>query len=146
MTQASTLNTSAATSIYALGAIGSYCDRNARYATAVTSQAITWLEWAEDILYPGQKEEPTCIIELDDERYTLLEPIPVEVDRDPEGGWVAFVRNSSIGMPGESREEAVSELKGAILDIYEVYSEEPTTLGPGPAREWSVLRRYISHH
>ena len=97
-------------------------------------------------MYPGQKEELTCIIELDDERYTLLEPIPVEVDRDPEGGWVAFVRNSSIGMPGESREEAVSELKGAILDIYEVYSEEPTTLGPGPEREWSVLRRYISHH
>ena len=134
MAQATT-DTSAATS----GELGSHYRENATVATC----DITWHEPAGKVF--NLLPEPTYITGLDDDRYTLIKPIPVEVDLDPEGGWVAFVVDSSIGMPGESREAAINELKGAILDIYEAYSEDTETLGPGPAREWSALRQYIDH-
>jgi len=81
---------------------------------------------------------------LDDSRYVLLRKIPLRVDRDEEGCWTAFIEGSTIGMPGDTREQAVEELKGAMLDIYDEYSgDDPEILGPGPAREWAVLQRYI---
>lgn len=80
---------------------------------------------------------------LDDYRYILLRKIPLRVDRDDEGCWTAFIEGSTIGMPGDTREQAVEELKGAMLDIYDEYSDDPEVLGPGPMREWAVLQRYI---
>jgi hypothetical protein len=82
---------------------------------------------------------------LDDSRYILLRKIPLRVDRDEEGCWTAFIEGSTIGMPGDTREQAVEELRGAMLDIYDEYSDDPEILGPGPVREWAVLQRYIRH-
>ena len=87
----------------------------------------------------------TYILNLGDDRYELVKPIPVSVDRDPEGGWIACLDESSTTMPGDSREDAISALVHDILDAYDLYSSDHENLGPGPSREWSALSQYVRY-
>jgi hypothetical protein len=77
------------------------------------------------------------------EPYDILKPILVSVhavEDEYEAGW----HDANIHTSGENEEEAVSNLKSLILDIFEIFSNEPTDkLGPEPKRQMEILKQFI---
>lgn len=86
------------------------------------------------------------ITDFRDERFEVLRPIFIYVSRDPAGGWVAYLAESpTTRMPGDSVVDAIEALQDDIMDAFDIYSEERYKLGPGPAREWTVLKRHLRY-
>ena len=84
--------------------------------------------------------------DLGDERFEVLRPISIHVSPDPVGGWVACLAESpTTGMPGDSVADAVEALQDDMMDAFDIYSEERYKLGPGPAREWTILKRHLRY-
>lgn len=81
---------------------------------------------------------------LPGEPFNLLKPIPVKIERMDENDFLASFEEANITMPGESDLEAFQNLLGHTLDVFEALSNEETSLGPEPARQLKVLRKYLS--
>jgi hypothetical protein len=88
----------------------------------------------------------TKIIPIDSfapEPYVILKPILVAVhaiEDEFEASWF----DANIHFSGGNEEEAVSNLKGLILDCFDRFSgKTPEQLGPEPVRQLAVMREYI---
>jgi predicted RNase H-like HicB family nuclease len=100
----------------------------------------TRLEEVEAILERG---EPQSIIvpisTFAPEPYELLNEIRVVVESSGDG-FIASFYDANVSTSGESREEAVANLKELILDTFDLLSEgTEETLGPLPRRQKRVL-------
>ena len=83
------------------------------------------------------------ICALPDERYELLQPIPVSLERDRDEGWIARFDAATISMPGSSPEDAQQALSDDIVEAFELFLSEEDALGPLPQRQLSILQEYI---
>ena len=88
----------------------------------------------------------TKIIPIDTfapEPYNLLKTIRVSVNvaaDEFEAGWY----DANIHSGGDNEEEAVNNLKGQILDVFESYSSLPIAkLGPKPKKQLLVMQQFI---
>lgn len=83
------------------------------------------------------------ISSLHDEPYTLLQPIPIRIEKVEEDDFLACFEEANISMSGETPDEAFQNLIADILEAFELFCTEETTLGPEPTRQLDVLRRYL---
>jgi predicted RNase H-like HicB family nuclease len=81
---------------------------------------------------------------------TTLAPDPFEVRRPiqvvvrPAGeGYVATFFDANISMSGDTEEEALSNLRELIVDVFEELEADEGSLGPEPSRQLAVLRGFI---
>ena len=92
---------------------------------------------------PTLKSIMVPIQSLAPEPYKVLQPLTVVVTEADEGYEAAFF-DASIFASGDTEEDAVSNLKGTMIDTYERLSElKESQLGPGPTRQKQVLDSYI---
>ena len=83
------------------------------------------------------------IASFEPERYLLRRPIPVHLQSSGDQ-FIATFFDANITSSGDSEEEAFSNLKELILDTFDFFGDqEPSTLGPIPLRQMSVLREFI---
>ena len=92
---------------------------------------------------PGFHAMMPALTVLPDERYILVQPIPVQLERDEEGEWTASFQVANISMSGSDPYDAQEALAEDIVAAFELYLEEEENLGPGPQQELAVLRQYI---
>lgn len=77
------------------------------------------------------------------EPYDLTKDIPA-VLQPADDGFVATFFDANISTSGDTEEEAVSNLRSLIVDIFEYLESEPMeALGPEPTRQLEVLRAFI---
>ena len=77
------------------------------------------------------------------EPYRLLKPIPVVVQQDSEGFRASFM-DAGIHTSGDTQQEAYSNVKELILDVFDSLRTLPASrLGPKPARQLAVLREFL---
>lgn len=83
------------------------------------------------------------IMDLSPEPYELNGVIPAVV-QPTDDGLVATLFDANINTSGETQQEAVSNLRALLMELYEdLRAEEPEKLGPGPRRQLSVLERSL---
>jgi predicted RNase H-like HicB family nuclease len=74
-----------------------------------------------------------------------------EAERDPQiaveavdDGYVATFTEAGIAMAGDTMEDAMSDLKSWLVDVFEHLTEMPTErLGPDLIRKREVLQTYM---
>ena len=77
------------------------------------------------------------------EPFELLREMPVVVQSVGDD-FVARFFDANIGASGDTQQEAVSNLKSLVMDIFEdLEDEQPERLGPEPSRRLAVLRAFI---
>lgn len=77
------------------------------------------------------------------EPYELTKDIPA-VLQPADDGFIATFFDANISTSGDTEEEAVSNLRSLIVDIFEYLESEPMkALGPEPRRQLAVLRAFI---
>lgn len=77
-----------------------------------------------------------------------MEPYPFDVVKlfhvvvEPiDGEFEASLYDANIGASGDTESEAVENLKDIIVNLFERYSKEGSTkLGPGPTKQWAILK------
>jgi len=73
----------------------------------------------------------------------LLRDIPVIIEQT-DSGFVATFFDANLSMSGDTQEEAFSNLRGLLVDVFDdLDSEPPDRLGPGPSTQLRVLRSFI---
>ena len=98
----------------------------------------------ENVAWSGYRQRiRTYLYELPDDQYDVLKPVPVLIERDIDVGWAAYFEEAEIGMPGSDPEDAKSALACDIMNALDVYHSEEANLGPIPAKQLEVLRKYI---
>jgi predicted RNase H-like HicB family nuclease len=76
-------------------------------------------------------------------RYESLRDIPAAL-QPVDDGFTATFFDANISTSGETEEEALSNLRSLIIDIFEsLESEPPDRLGPEPKRQLELLRVFI---
>jgi hypothetical protein len=95
-------------------------------------------------LKPRQTILRTTISSLPGEPYTLLQPIPLKIDQVGEGDFLAGFDEANIAMSGETSQEAFQNLIAEILNAFESFSVEEANLGPEPARQLRILKKYLA--
>ena len=80
---------------------------------------------------------------LASERYVLIKGIPSVVQ--PMGdGFTATYFDANVATSGDTQEEAVSNLKVLLIELFEdLETERPEDLGPEPRHQLAVLREII---
>lgn len=77
------------------------------------------------------------------EPYFRLQPIEILIE-PAQGSFVASFLDANVSASGDNQQEAVHNLRGLILDIYEsLRSESLDQLGPEPKRQPAVLESYL---
>ena len=95
---------------------------------------------------PAQVEPPLVVpvTNFAPEPFDVLQEFKVVVRADGEGAYIASHFDGNISTSGDTPEEAVDNLKGFMLDLFEDYdSEPPERLGPAPAKQLAVLKTII---
>src|SRR5260370_31321900 len=88
---------------------------------------------------------PIPITVLAPGRYELVKDIPA-VLQPVDDGFTATFFDANISSSGDTEEEAVSNLRSLIVQIFEdLEAEAPERLGPEPKRQLEVLRALIRH-
>lgn len=91
----------------------------------------------------GKLGDPQSLIvpvtTLDPEPFELLRDIPVVV-RPTEDGYLATLYDANIGITGDTREEAVGNLRELIVDLFDDLEEDEDRLAPMPGQQLAVLR------
>jgi hypothetical protein len=80
---------------------------------------------------------------LPTDEYELIQPIPVTIEKTEAKEYLARFDEANIGMTGETSSEAMENLIFDVLDSFTLFLEEEKSLGPEPARELNVLKRYL---
>ena len=84
------------------------------------------------------------INDFPNEPYTVIEPIPVTIEKTAPQDFTASFHEADIAMSGESIEEALQNLAADILDVYELLRGEPSErLCHGPRQQLTTLRRFL---
>lgn len=96
----------------------------------------------------GQLEESAALIvpveSLAPEPFAVLRSFHVVV-RAQDDGYIATFFDANLSASGDTREEAVTNLKDIIVGVYRVLaSHQQHELGPGPAKQLRVLRDFIA--
>ncbi len=77
------------------------------------------------------------------EPYGLIRPIPTVI-QPAESGFSAGFFDANVHATGDNEEEALRNLKGLILDVFDSLSREPArNLGPEPRRQLAVLQEFV---
>jgi len=97
--------------------------------------------WLATIVAPH--DDISYINSLHDDRYELIQSIPVKIERDPEVGWAAWFEEAQIAMPGTDPNDAKQALADSIVDTFEDLSLEVDDLGPHPLNQLRVLRYFL---
>jgi hypothetical protein len=92
------------------------------------------------MLYPSQ----AVINALPGEPYKVLQPISVTFEWIGEEGVLARFDDANIEITGDTPQDAFQSLVTVLLDTFEDFSRESERLGPEPARQLSVLRKYVA--
>lgn len=80
---------------------------------------------------------------LDPEPLDVLAPIEAVI-RPSDGGFVATFFDANVNASGETETEAFENLKDMLVATFEEFSALGSErLGPEPARQLAVLRRFI---
>ncbi|HUT14174.1 MAG TPA: hypothetical protein VMY42_27055 [Thermoguttaceae bacterium] len=95
---------------------------------------VSQLESSQSIIVP--------VTTLDPEPFQLLRDMQFVV-RPTDDGYLATLFDANIGMTGDTREEAVANLKVLIVDIFDQLEQNEDKLGPEPARQIAVLRSFM---
>ena len=74
--------------------------------------------------------------------YRLLQPMTIHYQR-LGSGYVASWPEANIAVSGTTREDAYDALEIEILDAFDDWSADEAALGPGPQRQFAVLKKYI---
>ena len=82
------------------------------------------------------------IASLTPEPYVLLKNIPIVIHSE-ENDFTATFFDANIAMSGDTREEAVTNLKAIIIDTFESLEEEESILGPEPVKQLALLRDFL---
>lgn len=76
--------------------------------------------------------------------FGVIKPIPIKLQL-VDSGFVASFVAANISTSGGTWDEATSNLTLLIIDVFELLlSHAPSQLGPGPRRQLSVLRSFIT--
>ncbi len=97
--------------------------------------------WLVTVVAPH--DDISFINSLPDDRYELIQSIPVKIERDPEIGWAAWFEEAQIAMPGSDPVDAKLALEDSIVDAFEDLNSEEEDLGPLPLKQLRVLRYYV---
>jgi hypothetical protein len=74
--------------------------------------------------------------------YDVLKPIYVCIEPDC-GEFVATFHDADVSASGETHGEALLNLKDYIVALFEDLASDADVLGPGPKRQFEVLKRFI---
>ncbi len=94
-------------------------------------------EWQQGLSYSSCSTR----IEFLEDRYPVLKPIPVTIDRSDEGVTARFEK-ANIAISGRDDHDAYQALVHEILDTFDVLRAE-RPLGPDAKRQLAVLRDFI---
>ena len=86
----------------------------------------------------------THIDQFPGESYALRRPIPVAIQRLEADDFVASFEEANLAVSGETSQEAFQNLAIEILNLFEIFSEEESNLGPEPTRQLKVLKQYLA--
>ncbi len=79
---------------------------------------------------------PTTGLKLPRDIPIVIEPV--------DDGFVATFFDANLSMSGDTQEEAFSNVRGLIIDIFSDLASEPAgRLGPGPKMQLQALRSFI---
>ena len=120
--------------------------RNAKVVTGTADEPVTYSlpEVCGSQSYGPDSLTVSLISESPVNEYTLVEPIFVEIHRDPDPGWIARFVEADISMPGISERDACEALAHEIVEAFEFLTSAQFELGSRPASQLSVLRKYIA--
>lgn len=95
---------------------------------------------------PGKSESPASVVvpitTLDPEPFDLLRSIPVVV-QPSDDGFQATLFDANIGIVGDTKEEAVANLRVLLVNVFEQLEREEARLGPQMVRQLAVLRSFM---
>lgn len=98
-------------------------------------QRMLELEQMASLVVPVQTFSP--------EPYEITTPFHVVVNAEDDQ-WVATWFDANLNASGDTREEAISNLKDIIVAVFESLSgHSADRLGRGPAKQLQVLRKFI---
>ena len=83
------------------------------------------------------------IVDLHEDGYVVLRPIPIKIERVNEGGFLATFSEANIAIGGLDYQDAYQSLVAEILDTFDTLTEEEERLSPDAAAQLQVLRTYI---
>jgi len=102
---------------------------------AITKMSATAPAWETPITVP--------VTALGSEHYALVRDIPAIV-QPAGGGFTATYFDANIATSGDTQEEAISNLKSLLIDLFEdLNAERSENLGPEPTRQLAILRELI---
>ncbi len=79
-------------------------------------------------------------------RYELLEPIPVDFENIGPSAVIASFLEAELSVTGYDVCDAEADLMSWIIDMYDdLTSADPRTLGKVPAKQKRILRRHLRH-
>ena len=82
------------------------------------------------------------ISDLRHDEYKLTQPIPVSIEYE-DNVIIASFYDVDVYGTGDDVQEAITDLCFQIVEIYELYSQNVSRLGPVPAREWKYLQTIV---
>lgn len=83
------------------------------------------------------------ITDLQEDGYTLLRPIPVEIEREDNGHAMATFREANVAIGGNGDQDAFQSLFAEILDTFDDLVDAEEHLGPDALRQLQLLKTYI---
>lgn len=82
------------------------------------------------------------IAALEPEPFDLLRNIPVVV-QPTDDSFMATFFDANIGITGDTKEEAIANLKVLLVDIFDELESEETQLGPQLVQQLALLRSFM---
>ncbi len=82
------------------------------------------------------------IATLAPEPFELIRSIPAVV-QSSDDGYLATFFDANIGITGDTKEEAVANLRMLLVDVYEKLEKDEAQLGPQLVRQLAVLRSFM---
>jgi hypothetical protein len=86
----------------------------------------------------------THIVQFPGEPYALRRPMPVAIQMLEADDFEARFEEANLAVSGETIQEAFQNLAIEILNIFEIFNEEESNLGPEPTRQLRVLKQYLA--
>ena len=75
--------------------------------------------------------------------FAVIKPIPVTIEKTDDG-YVASFEDANVNSSGDTWDEAVSNLKYLLVDLFDDLVAEPTnTLGPAVQRQIEVMKLFV---
>lgn len=112
-------------------------------ANAVYPKELTSYEWQAVTSFYEPKTELIVIGDLHEDGYTVLHPIPIEIERIDDTDFTASFKEANIAIGGFDRQDAYQAIMAEILDTFDALTEEEDNLGPDAATQLQTLRAHI---